>query len=397
MLIVERTYFLGCDKSFSNVASRNVAEVVRHRIATTHLLVTSVTTCSKYYTTPCIECERCTVGSLADHSRHRATFIGQQFLHGGIVDYLAAQVVLEVESERGGDLTALAVGLSAASGGIVDAPRLQAHVNGLDVEYLVVRLEHAIFLPGQDQLVVRHGEDFLGVALDSGLDGAEPLYGAVEVVNKVAGLARIHEFALAVADLHEVVVNHVLVVVYTLALLPFGTRAKELAAGARGGAAGNPLLFDYDYVSAGLLDLNGCGKAAGARTAYDDVDGAHLILVVGRDRSGGRTQGCYVVLSGAGRHERRSDGAEDGLACDVRADDGRDIQALILDDELGEELDRGGVQTPGDAAVFAVLGYLHFEDFVLRYGDVHVELSAVAAGKALICARIQLHFQQSPY
>ena len=392
MLIVERADLLGGHEAFADVAARDVAEVVRNGVAAAHLLVAGVAAGGEDDAAAGVEGQRGAVGALADHAGDNAVLVGQQLLHGGVVDYLAAQVVFIVEGERSGDLAALAVGLSAASGGVVDAPRLQAHVYGLDVQHLVVRLEHAVLLLGHYQLVVRHGEDFLGVALDGRFDGAEPLDGAVEVVHEVAGLARIHELALAVAHFHEVVVDHVLIVVDALALLPFGARAQELAAGARGGAAGDALLLYDDHVAAGLFDLDGGGQAAGAGAADHHVDGADFVLVVGGHLGGGGAQRGDVVLGGAGGHERGGGGAEYGLAGYVSADHGRDIEALILHDELREVLHRGGVQTPGDAAVFAVFGYLDFEDLVLGDGDVYVELAAVAAGEALVCAGIKLHF-----
>ena len=204
------------------------------------------------------------------------------------------------------------------------------------------------------------------------------------MIDQVAVFRRVHELAVAVADVHEVVIDHVLRVVQALLFLPLRAGAEELAAASRGGAAGDALLFDDDDVRTGQLRLNGCGQAACARTAHDHVDCAHFVLIFRRLRGGSGLERGNVLLGRTGGFERCRRRIEDGGARQIRAVDRGDVQRLVFHDQLGETLHWRRVQAPGDAAVFLVLRHFYGFDLIFRYRHVDDELAAVAAAGALV-------------
>ena len=363
---------------------RHVAEVVRGGVARDHFLVAGIAAGRKDDALSRVERELGAALARARHTGDDARLVREDLVHGGVVDDLAAEVVFIVQRQGRGDLAAFAVGLSAAAGGVVHAPRLQTDVDGLDVEHVKVRFEYAVFFHRLGQRLPRLREDFRGVALHGRLDGGEPVERLVEVIDQVAVFRRVHELAVAVADVHEVVIDHVLRVVQALLFLPLRAGAEELAAASRGGAAGDALLFDDDDVRTGQLRLNGCGQAACARTAHDHVDCAHFVLIFRRLRGGSGLERGNVLLGRTGGFERCRRRIEDGGARQIRAVDRGDVQRLVFHDQLGETLHRRRVQAPGDAAVFLVLRHFYGFDLIFRYRHVDDELAAVAAAGALV-------------
>ena len=384
VLVVERADLLGGRQTVADVAVRHVAEVVRDGVARDHFLVAGIAAGREDDASSRVERELGAALARARHAGDDTRLVREDLVHGGVVDDLAAEVVFIVQRQGRGDLAALAVGLSAAAGGVVHAPRLQADVDGLDVEHVKVRFEHAVFLHGLGQRLPRLREDFRRIALHGRLDGGEPVECLVEVIDQIAVFRRVHELAVAVADVHEVVVDHVLRVVQALLFLPLRAGTEELAAASRGGAAGDALLFDDDDVRTGQLRLNGCGQTARARAAHDHVDRAHFVGILRRLRGGRGHERGNVLLGRTGGLERRRGRVEDGGACQIRAVDRRDVQRLVLHDQLGEALHRRRVQAPGNAAVFLVLRHLYGFDLIFRYRHADDELAAVAAAGALV-------------
>lgn len=115
--------------------------------------------------------------------------IREDLIHGGVIDDLTAEVIFIVQRQGRGDLAALAVGLTAAAGRIVHAPRLQADVDGLDVEHVKVRFEYAILLHRLGQRLPRLGEHLHRVAFHGCLDGGEPVERLVEVIDQDSGFS----------------------------------------------------------------------------------------------------------------------------------------------------------------------------------------------------------------
>ena len=388
VLVVERADLLGGRQTVADVAVRHVAEVVRDGVARDHFLVAGIAAGREDDASSRVERELGAALARARHTGDDARLVREDLVHGGVVDDLAAEVVFIVQRQGRGDLAAFAVGLSATARGVVHAPRLQADVDGLDVEHVKVRLEHAILLHGLGQRLPRLREDFRGVALHGRLDGGEPVERLVEVIDQVAVFRRVHELAVAVADVHEVVIDHVLRVVQALLFLPLRAGAEELAAASRGGTAGDALLFDDDDVRTDQLRLNGCGQTACARAAHDHVDCAHFVLIFRRLRGGSGLERGNVLLGCTGGLERRRRRVEDGGARQICAIDRGDVQRLVLHDQLGVALHRCRVQAPGNAAVFLVLRHFYGFDLIFRYRHVDDELAAVAAAGALVGSRI---------
>ena len=177
-------------------------------------------------------------------------------------------------------------------------------MDGLDVEHVKVRFEHAILLHRLGQRLPRLREDFRGVAFHGCLDGGEPVERLVEVVDQVAVFRRVHELAIAVANVHEVVIDHVLRVEKPLLFLPPRSGTEELAAASRGCTAGNALLFHDHDIGASQLCLDGCCQTARARAAHDHVDRAYLVRIFRRFGSGSGPERGNVLLGRTGGLER---------------------------------------------------------------------------------------------
>ena len=384
MLEVARAKLLGGRQTVADVAVRHVAEVVRGGVARDHFLIAGIAAGREDDAFFRVEREPGAALARARHAGDDACLVREDLVHGGVVDDLAAEVVFIVQRQGRGDLAAFAVGLTAAAGGVVHAPRLQADVDGLDVEHVKVRFEHAILLHRLGQRLPRLREDFRGVALHGRLDGGEPVERLVEVIDQIAVFRCVHELAAAVADVHEVVIDHVLRVEKPLLFLPPRSGAEELAAASRGGTAGNALLFHDHDVRASQLCLDGCCQAARTRAAHDHVDRAYLVRIFRRFGRGSGPERGNVLLGRTGGLERCRRRIEDGGARQIRAVDRGDVQRLVFHNQLGETLHRRRVQTPGNATVFLVLRYGDGFDPVFRYRHAHEELAAVAAGGALI-------------
>ena len=179
-------------------------------------------------------------------------------------------------------------------------------MDGLDVEHVKVRFEHAVFFHRLGQRLPRLREDFRGVALHGRLDGGEPVERLVEVVDQIPVFRCVHKLAAAVANVHEVVIDHVLRVEKPLLFLPPRSGAEELAAASRGCAAGNALLFHDHDIGASQLCLDGCCQTARARAAHDHVDRAYLVRIFRRFGSGSGSERGNVLLGRTGGLERCS-------------------------------------------------------------------------------------------
>ena len=118
------------------------------------------------------------------------------------------EVVLIVQGEGGGDLAALAVGLAAAAGRVMYAPGLQAHVDRLHIQHVIMGLQHAVLFHGSRLGLPGLGQHFLLVAQDGSFNGVEPFQGLVQVVGQVAVFGLVHKIAVAVAHLHQVIIHH---------------------------------------------------------------------------------------------------------------------------------------------------------------------------------------------
>ena len=295
---------LGGRQTVADVAVRHVAEVVRDGIARDHFLIAGIAAGREDDALFRVEREPGAALARARHAGDDARLIREDLIHGGVVDDLTAEVIFIVQRQGRGDLAALAVGLTAAAGGVVHAPRLQADVDGLDVEHVKVRLEHAILLHRLGQRLPRLGEHLHRVAFHGCLDGGEPVERLVEVVDQIPIFRCVHKLAAAVADVHEVVIDHVLRVEKPLLFLPPRSGAEELAAASRGGAAGDALLFDDDDIGASQLCLDGCCQAARARAAHDHVDRAYLVRIFRRFGSGSGPERGNVLLGRTGGLER---------------------------------------------------------------------------------------------
>ena len=140
MLIVEGADLFRRHKPVAHVALRGVAEIVGYRVAGHHLLVSAVAAGGQDDALAGIQRQLRAVGPGADHAGDGSVLIGEQAFHGGVIDDLAMQVVLIVQGEGGGDLAALAVGLAAAAGRVMYAPGLQADVDGLHIQHIIMGL-----------------------------------------------------------------------------------------------------------------------------------------------------------------------------------------------------------------------------------------------------------------
>ena len=164
-------------------------------------------------------------------------------------------------------------------------------------------------------------------------------------VDEIAGLPGVHELALPVTHLHEVVVDHVLAVVDALALLPFGARAEELAAGARGRAAGHALLLTITTSPPASLTSMAAARPPAPAPQTTTSNMADLVLILGRHGAGGGSGARLCPPRDAPAAARAAETApRDGLAGDVRARYRGDVEALVFDYEPGEALDGRGVQ-----------------------------------------------------
>ena len=140
MLIVEGADLFRRHKPVAHVALGGVAEIVGYRVAGHHFLVPAITAGGQDDALAGIQRQLCAVGPGADHTGDSTVLIGEQAFHGGVIDDLAMQVVLIVQGEGGGDLAALTIGLAAAAGRVMYAPGLQAHVDGLHIQHVIMGL-----------------------------------------------------------------------------------------------------------------------------------------------------------------------------------------------------------------------------------------------------------------
>ena len=177
-------------------------------------------------------------------------------------------------------------------------------MDGLDVEYIKVRFEHAVLLHRPGQRLPRLGEHLHRVAFHGCLDGGEPVERLVEVVDQIPVFRCVHKLAAAVANVHEVVIDHVLRVEKPLLFLPPRSGAEELAAASRGCTAGNALLFHDHDIGASQLCLDGCCQTARTRAAHDHVDRAYLVRIFRRFGSGSGPERGNVLLGRTGGLER---------------------------------------------------------------------------------------------
>ncbi len=171
MLIVERADLRRCRKPIADISVRHVAEIVRHGITCNHFLVARIAARRQNNALFRVKRELCAVLARARHARNDAVFIGKQFVHGRVIYDFAAKVIFIVQSKRRGYFSALAVGLSAAAGGIMHAPRLETDMDRLDVEHVKVRFQHAVLFNGSGYGLPGLSKDLFAVALYSGLDG----------------------------------------------------------------------------------------------------------------------------------------------------------------------------------------------------------------------------------
>ena len=272
------------------------------------------------------------VGHRALHADNRAVFIGQQLIGGAVIENLAAVALVEV-GQRGGELAAVAAGLAAATLDVVDAPRGQGAVNRLDVLHL-----HA--------------------AIHKPLD----VFG--RVVAEGANQVRVHD-AVAVKA-HQIVVHHVRRIGEALRGLPFGTRAENLAAAARGGTAGHAGLFQNQHVRARFQRGVCGGKTRGARA---DDDHIHVI-----DRVLHRLffrNGLERLRVAARLRDAVCDGGLDGVAGHGRAGHAVHIDGLRSQDHARQQVDRGGADAVAQTVGFGVVGDLDIGHRVLRERDFH--------------------------
>ena len=361
------------------------------RVTGAHLLVPPVTAGGQDDALSGMDSQGAAGRLLADSAGDSAAAIRQQLSHGGVVYDLAAQVVFIVQGQGHGDLAALAVGLSAAAGGVVDTPGLEGHMDGLHVLHGVAALFQAavLILSGAGQLLPGLGQDLFRVALDAVLDGAEPIQGGVQVVGHIAGLYRGHEVAPSVAHFHQVVVDHIRAVVDALSLLPLGACAQDLAAAAGRGAAGDTLLFHNEDLRAVELGLDGRSQTGGACAADQQVHGALLVRSLRGHRAGSGFQLGDQFLARAGGLDGRGSAVQNGLAGQLRALHLRYVQGLVLHDQSGQSLHRRGIQAPADAADLILLRHLDRLDPVRAEGDLHRDFSPVAPPLAFITAFIE--------
>ena len=140
MLIVERADLFRRHKPVAHVALGGIAEVVGYRVAGHHFLVSAVAAGGQDDALAGIQRQLRPVGTGADHAGDGSVLIGEQAFHGGVIDDLAMQVVFIVQGEGRGDLAALAVGLAAAAGRVMYAPGLQADVDRLHIQHVIMGL-----------------------------------------------------------------------------------------------------------------------------------------------------------------------------------------------------------------------------------------------------------------